>query len=113
MVYVGMCFSSFCWHNEDNYLYSMNYMHSGEGKTWYGVPSMYTPDFERTAAKVVYERAKREPDLLHQVRARARGGCGTMRLPTPVPATTRNLAHRPAHRLPHFLRVLPAPSLRS
>jgi histone demethylase JARID1 len=33
-VYMGMLYACFCWHVEDMYMYSVNYMHKGAVKTW-------------------------------------------------------------------------------
>jgi histone demethylase JARID1 len=66
-LYVGMCFSAFCWHNEDHYTYSINYMHWGETKTWYGVPGSDTHKFEETMRKAVPELFEQQPDLLFQL----------------------------------------------
>ncbi|EIN10782.1 hypothetical protein PUNSTDRAFT_125473 [Punctularia strigosozonata HHB-11173 SS5] len=65
--YVGMVFSTFCWHNEDHYTYSINYMHWGETKTWYGIPGKDAELFEAAIKKEAPELFEAQPDLLFQL----------------------------------------------
>lgn len=46
MVYIAMMFSWFAWHAEDHDLHSLNYLHIGASKTWYGVPMDAANAFE-------------------------------------------------------------------
>ncbi|KAG6455035.1 hypothetical protein O3G_MSEX009006 [Manduca sexta] len=66
-MYVGMCFSAFCWHNEDHWSYSINYLHWGEAKTWYGVPGSGAELLENAMKAAAPELFKSQPDLLHQL----------------------------------------------
>ena len=66
-VYIGMCFSTFCWHNEDHYAYSANYQHFGDTKTWYGVPGDEAEAFEEAMRQAVPELFEGQPDLLFQL----------------------------------------------
>lgn len=66
-MYVGMCFSAFCWHNEDHWTYSINYLHWGEPKIWYGVPGNEADKFEEAMQKVAPELFVPSPDLLHRL----------------------------------------------
>ena len=66
-VYVGMIFSTFCWHNEDHHAYSANYQHFGATKTWYGIPAEDTEKFENAMKEAVPELFETQPDLLFQL----------------------------------------------
>lgn len=66
-LYVGMCFSTFCWHNEDHYSYSANYQHFGDTKTWYCIPGADAERFEEAMKAAVPELFETQPDLLFQL----------------------------------------------
>ncbi|KAI9684996.1 MAG: hypothetical protein M1822_005388 [Bathelium mastoideum] len=66
-LYVGMCFSCFCWHAEDHWTYSANYQHFGATKTWYGIPADEAEKFEDAMRKEFPELFETQPDLLFQL----------------------------------------------
>lgn len=53
-LFIGMLFSSFSWHVEDQNLYSISYQHEGASKTWYGVPASAADAFEDYASNHIY-----------------------------------------------------------
>lgn len=63
MLYIGMLFSTFAWHLEDHYMYSINFHHLGGPKTWYGVPASDAAAFESVALEEVYDRDMKDPEL--------------------------------------------------
>ncbi len=65
--YVGMCFSCFCWHVEDHWSYSVNYLHWGSAKTWYGVAGAAAERFEQCMRHNAHELFDKAPDLLHHL----------------------------------------------
>ncbi|GFP90998.1 putative lysine-specific demethylase jmj16, partial [Phtheirospermum japonicum] len=66
-LYIGMCFSSFCWHVEDHHLYSLNYMHWGAPKIWYGVSGSDALKLEAAMRKHLPDLFQEQPDLLHKL----------------------------------------------
>eukprot|EP00037_Helgoeca_nana_P007096 m.64919 g.64919 ORF g.64919 m.64919 type:complete len:928 (-) comp17929_c0_seq1:228-3011(-) len=66
-LYVGMLFSTFAWHNEDNYLYSINYHHFGAPKQWYGVPGSGAAALEASFRSQMPDEFEKRPLLLHDL----------------------------------------------
>ncbi|CAM9754100.1 unnamed protein product [Chrysoparadoxa australica] len=66
-LYLGMQFSTFAWHNEDSFLYSINYHHKGAPKQWYGVPGDKAQAFEKVLQARMRQTMAEEPDLLYHI----------------------------------------------
>jgi hypothetical protein len=66
-LYMGSCYSAFCWHTEDHFLYSINYLHEGAAKRWYGVPGSAATKFEAAMHALQPELFAASPDLLQQL----------------------------------------------
>ena len=65
--YYGMLFSSFCWHTEDLYLYSLNYMHDGASKIWYSISHTDKEKMDEYVRNKYFATLLKEPDLLHRL----------------------------------------------
>eukprot|EP00475_Leptophrys_vorax_P015913 TRINITY_DN2229_c0_g1_i1.p1 TRINITY_DN2229_c0_g1~~TRINITY_DN2229_c0_g1_i1.p1 ORF type:complete len:590 (+),score=100.43 TRINITY_DN2229_c0_g1_i1:251-2020(+) len=66
-LYFGMMFSTFAWHIEDHHLYSVNYMHQGAPKKWYGIRGKDSEAFESAMRAHIPDAFDREPDLHYQL----------------------------------------------
>ncbi|VDN04240.1 unnamed protein product [Thelazia callipaeda] len=66
-VYVGMCLSAFCWHTEDHWTYSVNYLHWGERKIWYGVSGEEGKKFDEVMMELAPYLFENQPDVLHHM----------------------------------------------
>mmetsp|Transcript_15904 Transcript_15904/g.31891 ORF Transcript_15904/g.31891 Transcript_15904/m.31891 type:complete len:372 (-) Transcript_15904:5378-6493(-) len=51
-LYFGMFGASFAWHTEDLDLYSINFIHHGNPKTWYAIPPSQRDKFEKLCVKL-------------------------------------------------------------
>jgi len=52
-------------HVEDHHLYSLNYLHWGDPKIWYGVPESHASNLEDAMRKHLPDLFEEQPDLLH------------------------------------------------
>ena len=66
-MYIGMKYSTFCWHFEDLMLHSINYNHYGKPKLWYGVPESHREKFDRVVKDKCALLFKKDPNILLDV----------------------------------------------
>ena len=63
-VYIGQWKAMFGWHKEDMDLYSINYLHCGKPKFWYGIDLRDNAKFENFLETKFPECFRRCPDFI-------------------------------------------------
>jgi hypothetical protein len=66
-VYFGMLFSTFCWHVEDLYMYSLNYMYYGKPKIWYSVSHNQKEKLDQFILNRKLSLDSHDPYILHKL----------------------------------------------
>ncbi|CAK9167435.1 unnamed protein product [Ilex paraguariensis] len=62
-----LCFWCLKKHVEDHHLYSLNYLHWGDPKIWYGVPGSQASALEDSMRKHLPDLFEEQPGLLHEL----------------------------------------------
>lgn len=68
-----LCFLFFCLfffleqHVEDHHLYSLNYLHWGDSKVWYGVPGSHASALENAMRTHLPDLFEEQPYLLNEL----------------------------------------------
>ncbi|KAI3449785.1 hypothetical protein Pfo_006450 [Paulownia fortunei] len=65
-LFIGMCFASQCWRDDDHHLYLLSYLHLGDPKVWYGIPGRYCFKLVEVVKKL-YPQLSKHPKLLHEL----------------------------------------------
>jgi hypothetical protein len=66
-MYLGNPLSTFCWHTEDQFLCSINFLHEGASKIWYTVPGSEREKLEQAMRVLLPDLVERNRDLHHQL----------------------------------------------
>jgi histone demethylase JARID1 len=66
-MYFGMLYATFCWHVEDLYLYSVNYMHYGQPKIWYGIPHNEKEKMDNYIKREISHRKINDENIVHKL----------------------------------------------
>ncbi|EGD78058.1 hypothetical protein PTSG_08936 [Salpingoeca rosetta] len=98
-LYFGMWKAAFCWHTEDKDLYSINYIHHGAEKQWYGIPPAASERMYSFASRVFHGSARQCKQFLRH----------KMFLITPTVLKNNNIpVYKTVHHAGEFMITFPS-----
>jgi histone demethylase JARID1 len=66
-LFISQMFTTACWRLEDHSLYSFNFLHVGQPRTWYAIPGDQRPLYERVFQKLLPHLAQEDPNLINSM----------------------------------------------